>query len=207
MNAADIFGKLRVVRWNGFDFTLSLIRWGFLRRYRARRGKITFFDTGALFIPKYEIAVYEGAAPVVFSKAPEMVFYYPDKAAALLRLGDLESAIVEGGLDGAPTLDFIRDANPQRQHNWVLRVCPESSAASRQAAAASNEYVRGIFAHAMEEAKKPRGAYRSALLGAETRCKLLIVIADVEAETGVPAVSRCLGYWRLDGTPAPNPCA
>jgi hypothetical protein len=67
--------------------------------------------TGALFIPKYEIAVYEGAAPVVFSKAPEMVFYYPDKAAALLRLGDLESAIVEGGLDGAPTLDFIRDAN------------------------------------------------------------------------------------------------
>jgi hypothetical protein len=117
-----------------------------------------------------------------------MVFYYPDKASALVRLGDLESAIAEGGLDGAPTLDFIRDANPQRQHNWVLRVGPESSAASRRAAAASNEYVQGIFAHAMEEAKKPRGAYRSALLGAEIRCKLLIVIADVEAETGVPAV-------------------
>jgi hypothetical protein len=90
---ADIFGKLRVVQWNGFDFTLSLIRWGILRRYRARRGKITFFDTGALFIPKYEIAVYEGAPAVVYSEAPEMVFYYPDKASALVRLGDLESAI------------------------------------------------------------------------------------------------------------------
>lgn len=120
MNPADIFGKLRVVRWNGFDFTLSLIRWGFLRRYRARRGKITFFDTGALFIPKYEISVYEGAPEVVYSNAPEFVFYYPDKAAALLRLGDLESAIVEGGLDGAPMRDFIWDANPQRQHHIEL---------------------------------------------------------------------------------------
>ncbi|HEV7910285.1 MAG TPA: hypothetical protein VGP28_04180 [Methylocella sp.] len=120
MNPADIFGKLRVVRWNGFDFTLSLIRWGFLRRYRARRGKIAFFDTGALFIPKYEISVYEGAPEVVYSNAPEFVFYYPDKAAALLRLGDLESAIVEGGLDGAPMRDFIWDANPQRQHHIEL---------------------------------------------------------------------------------------
>jgi hypothetical protein len=67
-----------------------------------------------LFIPKYEIAVYEGAPEVVYSNAPEFVFYYPDKAAALLRLGDLESAIVEGGLDGAPMRDFIWDANPER---------------------------------------------------------------------------------------------
>jgi hypothetical protein len=115
----DIFGKVRVVQWNGFDFTLSLIRWGILRRYRARRGKITFFDTGALFIPKYEIAVYKGDPPFDIN-TPEMVFYYPDKAAALLRLGDLEAAISEGGLDGAPLRDFIQDANPKRQHNWVL---------------------------------------------------------------------------------------
>lgn len=77
---------------------MSLIRWGILRRYRARRGEITFFDTGALFIPKFEIAVYVRAPPVVYSEAPEMVFYYPDKAAALLRFGDLESAIVKAAL-------------------------------------------------------------------------------------------------------------
>jgi hypothetical protein len=83
-------------------------------------------------------------------------------------------------------------ARPHRRRRLsilgTIKTALQSSAASRQAAAASNEYVQGIFAHAMEEAKKPRGAYRSALLGAETRCKLLIVIADVEAETGVPAV-------------------
>jgi hypothetical protein len=77
----------------------------------------------------------------------------------------VDAPIAEGGLDGAPMHDFIQDANPQRQHSWVLR-----------------------SAHAMEEAKKPQGVHKSVLLGAEIRCKLLSVIADVEEEIGVPAV-------------------
>jgi hypothetical protein len=116
-------GKARVVRWNGQDVTLSLVQWGPFRRRRARRGKTTFLDTGARFIPRYEIAVFEGGARAgtLDTGKPEMVFYYPDKRAALLRFEDLRSAILEGGLDGSSLRDFIHDADLRRQHSWVLR--------------------------------------------------------------------------------------
>lgn len=70
-------GKVAVVKHGADEITLSMVRW------RARRlmlycekklGLINSFDI-ALFVPKYEIAVYEGGPGSVFTKKPEDIFF------------------------------------------------------------------------------------------------------------------------------------
>ena len=61
--------KFAVVRHSEAEITLSMVRWGWVRRFALfwgkKLGKINRFYI-ALFTPKYEIAVYEGgSSPVV----------------------------------------------------------------------------------------------------------------------------------------------
>ena len=89
-------GKLSVVQFEGSAITVSMIPWGLLRRYRSK--KLGFLNlTGASFIPKYEIAVYDGEPSVVFKLGlPEMVFYYPDEPSALKKFDELRDVIAQG---------------------------------------------------------------------------------------------------------------
>ncbi len=63
--------KFAVVRHSEDEITLSMIGWGWVRRlalfWGKKLGVINRYYI-ALFIPKYEIAVYEGKGSV-FSKA------------------------------------------------------------------------------------------------------------------------------------------
>ena len=113
-------GKLAAVTFEEKTFTLSMVRWGFLRRYKSNKQRFMSL-TGASFIPKYEIAVYDGK-PSVISKLgfPEAVFYYPDKQLALENFHDLRAAIAEGGIFGERFRRSISAAEPQKQHVWVV---------------------------------------------------------------------------------------
>ena len=108
-------GKVTVVKHGADEITLSMVRW------RARRlmlylgkklGLINRFNI-ALFIPQYEIAVYEGGPNVVSTKKPMYIFYYPNEEIAFKKFDELASILAHGGIFG--TADFIRDGHPREQ--------------------------------------------------------------------------------------------
>ncbi len=181
-------GKLSVVQFGGSDITLSMIRWGILRRYRSN--KFGFMNlTGALFIPKYEIAVYDGEPSVKYKLGlPDMVFYYPDKSTALQKFDELRAVITQGGLFGKPIRDFISSAEPKEQHNWLVAPNLESNTHGDDnpelECLAQLERLAEFLAQTLPERKKPQGLTRMAVMGAETRCQLVDVIEKFEAETG-----------------------
>jgi hypothetical protein len=108
-------GKIAVVNHDGSEITLSMVRW------RARRlvlfwGKklriINRFSI-ALFVPKYEIAVYDGGPKVVFAEKPYIIFYYPNAKIAFQKWEELIPIFESGGLYALS--DFIRAGHPREQ--------------------------------------------------------------------------------------------
>jgi hypothetical protein len=108
-------GKVGVLNHGEAEITLSMARW------RARRlalflgkkfGIINRFSI-ALFVPKYEIAVYDGGRRAVFSRKPVYIFYYPDANVALKKWDELTAILTAEGLYGVA--DFIRAGRPREQ--------------------------------------------------------------------------------------------
>jgi len=65
--------KFAVVRHSEDEITLSMVSWGWVRRLALFWGKKLGIINRyyiALFIPRYEIAVYEGGPKVVFFQSP-----------------------------------------------------------------------------------------------------------------------------------------
>ena len=106
--------KFAVVRHREDEITLSMVRWGWVRRlalfWGKKLGVINRYFI-ALFIPKYEIAVYEGGT--VFFQKPLYIFYYPDAVIASKKWDELASILEGEGIFG--TADFIRAGNPREQ--------------------------------------------------------------------------------------------
>jgi len=106
--------KFAVVRHREAEITLSMVRWGWVRRlalfWGKKLGVINRYFI-ALFIPKYEIAVYEGGT--VFFQKPLYIFYYPDAVIASKKWDELASILEGEGIFG--TADFIRAGNPREQ--------------------------------------------------------------------------------------------
>jgi hypothetical protein len=114
-------GELSVVNFEGSNITLSMIKWGIMRRHDGvKKGFMRV--TGALFIPEYEIAVYDGEPTLDINKLaqPALIFYYPNKPIALRKFDELRNAVARGGLFGRPIRDFISSARPQEQHTAPL---------------------------------------------------------------------------------------
>lgn len=110
-------GKVAVVNHGGSEITLSMVRW------RARRlalfcgkklGIINRFSD-APFVPKYEIAVYDGGPKAVFSEKPYIVFYYPNAKVAFQKWDELAAIFKDGGLHTSQLSDFIRAGHPREQ--------------------------------------------------------------------------------------------
>jgi hypothetical protein len=104
------------------EITLSMVKWGWVRRSALFWGKkLGIIDRFyiALFIPKYEIAVYEGRAKGnVFSKRAffqnfRYIFYYPDAAIASRKWDELVSILEREGIFG--TAEFIGAGDPEEQ--------------------------------------------------------------------------------------------
>ena len=114
--------KFVVVRHSEAEITLSMVRWGCVRRLALFWGKnlgiINRYYIG-LFIPKYEIAVYEGRAEgsvsskLVFFQKPLYIFYYPDAVIASKKWDELASILEHEGIFG--TADFIKAGHPREQ--------------------------------------------------------------------------------------------
>jgi hypothetical protein len=106
--------KFAVVRHSEDEITLSMVRWGWVRRLALFWGKKLGIINRyfiALFIPKYEIAVYEGGT--VFFQKPLYIFYYPDAVIASKKWDELASILEGEGIFG--TADFIRSGDPREQ--------------------------------------------------------------------------------------------
>jgi hypothetical protein len=63
-------GKVAVVNHRGSQITLSMVKWSVRRLalYWGKKLRLINRLSIALFIPKYEIAVYDGGPKVVFSE-------------------------------------------------------------------------------------------------------------------------------------------
>jgi hypothetical protein len=105
-------GELATVAYEGSEITLSMVKWGVLRR-TLLSWMPSDNTRPCRFIPQYEIAVYDGSPKVVFSKQPTLVFYYPDKETAFEKWDELLAIVKQGGLYGAG--EFIRDGDPRKQ--------------------------------------------------------------------------------------------
>jgi hypothetical protein len=78
-------GKGAVVVFDGSEFTLSMVKWGTLRRSALFLGrKLRFINrvSPTLFVPSYEVAIYNGSPKVVISKQPSITFYFSTKKIA-----------------------------------------------------------------------------------------------------------------------------
>jgi len=93
-----------------------MVRWGWVRRLALFWGKklgiINRFFI-AFFIPKSEIAVYEGGPKVVFFQKLLYIFYYPDAVIASRKWDELVSILEREGIFG--TADFIKAGEPREQ--------------------------------------------------------------------------------------------
>jgi len=84
-------------------------RLGVSAAYKA----ISFGGKSILFVPQYEIAIYDGPEKVVLSKKPTFLFYYLAEDIALNKWDELIAIIEKHGLYGLS--DFIRMGDPQKQ--------------------------------------------------------------------------------------------
>src|SRR5215210_6449101 len=90
-----------------------MIKWGGLRRTML---SWTGNNGPCMFIPRYEIAVYEGSPKVVLlCKEPTYKFFYLDKETASEKWDELVAILSKYGLLSTEIGEFIRDGNPRKQ--------------------------------------------------------------------------------------------
>lgn len=114
-------GKVAVLNHAGTKITISMIKFGWPRRILLRLAvRFRMFDPTTIkfpvFIPRYEIAVFNGSPKIVFSlRTPDLVFYYPSVDIATRKWAELTAAVQQGGIFGEALDHFVRDAHPREQ--------------------------------------------------------------------------------------------
>jgi hypothetical protein len=123
-------GNLTVITHKGSQITLSMIKWGALRKFRLavlkRFGFMNRLQV-AVFIPHYEIAIFEGEPSVVFSKKPFMIFYFPNHKIAQEKFNEIAALIQREGLHGKSITAFIRNGKPREQGFLLVEDLPLNS--------------------------------------------------------------------------------
>jgi hypothetical protein len=112
-------GKFAVVEFEGSEITLSMVKWGAIRRSALRLS--TSFGSGCRFVPSHELAIYEGGRKVVWSKVPYIVFYFADKKIAETKFEQLVALMRKVGISGVS--GFMRDGDFREQgflRSWDL---------------------------------------------------------------------------------------
>lgn len=108
-------GRVAVVKHYDSDITLSMVKWGFLRRVvfggtrtlkqRARALKKHLIT----FTPTNELAVYDGPKEAAWREKPYAVFYFADEAVANAKFDQLKEEAEREGIRVA-TLSIIIEA-------------------------------------------------------------------------------------------------
>ncbi len=121
--------NLRIAVYEGSEITLSMVKCGTIRRLSlllAKKFRLVNRFSVALFIPRYEIALYEGNPRVVFLKRPSIIFYYPNRTIARAKLEELVTLVQQGGLLGEPLTEFLRNGAPREQGSMLVAWPPAS---------------------------------------------------------------------------------
>lgn len=108
-------GKVAVLKHAGDEITLSMVKWRVRRPLLSLGKKLGLINRFyiALFVPKYEIAIFKGAKTWVLLSKPTDIFYYPDADIAHRKWGELKSILTADGIYGLA--DFIGDASSAEQ--------------------------------------------------------------------------------------------
>jgi len=108
-------GELVTVTHKGSEITLSMIKWGALRRMVLSQTLRSSPSAPTLFVPRYEVAIYNGSPKTVVSTKPTYVFYFPDQETAYEKWDELVEAIKHDGLYGEGLQQLIRDSDRRKQ--------------------------------------------------------------------------------------------
>jgi hypothetical protein len=94
-------GKWAVVTLEDSVITLSMVKWGALRRavlvLGRKSGVISRFSP-TLFIPSYECAVYDGGPRQLLRKLPRVTFYFANQNTAQTEFEELRGALQKDGV-------------------------------------------------------------------------------------------------------------
>jgi hypothetical protein len=111
-------GNFMTIEHGYSAITLSMVKWGILRKTAMSIRRTDSHGTPVAFVPQCEIAIYNGPAKAVLSKKPVYVFYFADEKFALEKWDELVKLVRHSGLIGE-IVDFISNADPQKQCVWA----------------------------------------------------------------------------------------
>lgn len=109
---------VEVAKYEGSEITLSMVKWGAVRRsvrFLEKEFRLANPLCTPPFVPHYEIALFEGNPCRVLSKRPFIVFYYQEEAIARAKLEELIALVQQGRLLREPLLEFMHKGNPAEQ--------------------------------------------------------------------------------------------
>ena len=118
-------GEVAVINYEGSEITMSLIKWGILRRAMTSIGMmLSRFFGGAppKFVPAYELALYGGSPSTVFREQPYIVFYFANRQIAEMKFEELKQELQTVGLLSAISASLkkiVNDREPDKI-NYML---------------------------------------------------------------------------------------
>ena len=90
----SIFGRTATISHDSKVYTLSLVKWGFFRKRTAKITKASPF----MFIPSYDLAIYDGKAGGINYNNPCFLFHFDDRKMAVSRMKWAEEKIESEGM-------------------------------------------------------------------------------------------------------------
>jgi hypothetical protein len=110
--------KVAFVIFEGSEITLGMAKWSALRRaalfFGMRLGLLSRLSP-TLFVPAYEIGIYDCGPNRAFSKQPYLAFYFANEKIAQRKFQELSALLQERGLHSEPLSVFIENGNPSEQ--------------------------------------------------------------------------------------------
>jgi hypothetical protein len=177
-------GKAAVVEFEGNRYTLSLISWGVIKR--TMKGAAAKVMMGVPFVPRYELAVWQGPASL---RAPDLLCYFPDEQTAAVGFDNVREAVKEGGLSGQPIRHLLNTCS--QRNLFVAPFCALGREIDHETHKLMREYVgaeRSLrdslakFHRKERELERPQGLIKSAIEGNEARKLLFEILDEFEAD-------------------------
>ncbi len=97
------------ISYDSNDYTLSLVKWGFVRKVMAKLFKASPF----MFIPSYELVIYERNEGAIKYNNPCFVFHFADKEIAASRMNWAKELIESKGMESF--IEHLRNFDPRRE--------------------------------------------------------------------------------------------
>lgn len=91
------------------EYTLSLVKWGIFRKLLAK----IFNASPFIFIPSYELAIYEKKEGKIKYNNPCFVFHYINKEIATSRMNWAKELLIKGGMESL--VNNLKKFDPEKE--------------------------------------------------------------------------------------------